>query len=226
MPKLFEILERNGLVSEPDIPKLADLKSHDLRKLHETLYTEIYETQLKEHRPAPAQSPDPFTFFAGPSLRGDSMCEQMHCRAQKLEVLARYAALYANSVTMPLRLTAPDRAKSIRECRRSLALNIFSLLRLRPLITAGIVKPAVLRTMHCEHTIEWAKTLIEVVHTVAAHMALAESSKFEAVYQLPEKSPTGRSTVYLDGPPEFVDHGELVQLFDEGPNWRRKSWRF
>jgi len=64
------------------------------------------------------------------------------------------------------------------------------------------------------------------IHDIADWEAKQNQHDFKAVFQLPEKSPSGRSTVYLDGPEELLEHGSLVWLFDEGPNWRSNSWRY
>jgi hypothetical protein len=39
-------------------------------------------------------------------------------------------------------------------------------------------------------------------------------------------SPTGRPTVYLDGPEDFLDHGAVVVLYDKTPKWIAKAWKY
>jgi hypothetical protein len=48
-------------------------------------------------------------------------------------------------------------------------------------------------------------------------------SAFRAVYQLPEKSPTGESTVYVEGPEDLIEHGQMVGTWAEDNRWRLKS---
>ncbi len=168
---------------------------------------------------------DPFTFFAGSSLRGDFGCREPLCRGQKLDFLGRYAALYATEVTVPLPMTSPDKLKSIEHAKRDLSLGAATLLRLRPLITAGIIKPAVMRSRHCVHTIEWANKLIALVHDFARDSAKGRVADFDIVYQAPEKAPTGLSTLYVKGPRDFLEHGSYVILFKESSNWRQNGWK-
>lgn len=101
-----------------------------------------------------------------------------------------------------------------------------TLLQLRLLITEGIVTPVVMVTHHCEHVQPWIDEMIRLTHIVSDGAAEEFSRKFQTVYQTPEKSPTGRSTIYVDGPEDFLEHGSLIELFDEGPGWRPKSWTF
>jgi hypothetical protein len=46
------------------------------------------------------------------------------------------------------------------------------------------------------------------------------------MYQIPEKSPSGRPTLYFKGPAGYIEHGELVALYNHKPKWLPKTTRF
>jgi hypothetical protein len=145
---------------------------------------------------------------------------------RKLDFLARFAALYANNVTLPLPLTHPDNASDIDHCRDDLYRTLMSLFALRPLIENGIVRPVTMRTTHCEHVKPFVDEMKTFVHAAADWGAKQFLNDFEIAYQLPERSPSGRPTAYINGPEDLLDHGSMVALFDEGPSWRAKSWKY
>jgi hypothetical protein len=165
---------------------------------------------------------DPFSFLASRSLRG-GLCGAYTCRMEKLDFLGRYAALYANRVILPLDLTDPAKLDNATTAAKELAEASLAFLRLRPLIDAGLVFPVVMISFHCVHTAEWCSEMTRLVHDVADHAAKDLQDEYNVTYQLPEKSPTGRSTIYVDGPENFLEHGSIVQLIDEGKDWRQKS---
>jgi hypothetical protein len=228
MRKVFDVLESNGLLSEVDATQIYGLSREVVVKLYEGVYTTIFDSQQRQII-AGAVEPlqiDPFTFFAGASVRGDSGCGAPLCRIQKIDFLGRYAALYANEVVVPLPLTHPEKVHAVAEAKKSLARSATTLLRLRPLITQGIIRPVVMRTTHCEHEIKWVDQMRAVVHELADEAAKLSLAEFDLEYQLPEKAPTGLSTVYINGPGDFLEHGNIVNVFRESPGWKLRSWRY
>jgi hypothetical protein len=225
------VLEDNGIVSDSDCLKVEALPAKRVHALYDAFYRSVrdfQEKQLSEQLQLQEQGVtpiDPFSFIASASLRSDAQCEEIPCRLKKLDALARYAALYANEVTVPLSLDDPAKV-DVQIAKRLLRNSCLTMSRLRPLIDAEIVTPAVMKSFHCEHTIDWVNEMVDLAHAVAQGEAKALSGEFIVAYQLPEKSPTGRSTVYIDGPSDFMEHGGAVVIFDEGPTWRSKSWRF
>jgi len=84
-----------------------------------------------------------------------------------------------------------------------------------------------MRSFHnCEHSLAWANETIEFMHGAAYDAAAYFKDAFTIKYQLPEKSPTGLASAYIEGPEDFLEHGELVTTFDEHGSWRLKSWRY
>jgi hypothetical protein len=112
------------------------------------------------------------------------------------------------------------------ELRNALNLDLVSLLFLRPIITAGIVVPVVMCSWHCIHERKWIKNASSLIHDFSQVIAKAVQSDFTLEYQVPEKSRTGRPTVYIKGPEEYVEHGDLVSFYVRTPRWVPKSARF
>ena len=138
MYELFEILERQGFVVLDDLDKIADLPEKRLEKLYASIYSCIFSAQRA--RPFDWQSarlPETFSFHASASIRGASGCGAPECRIEKLDFLARYAALYATELTFPLSMVAPDRVEGVAEMRPLLERDLPALLYMRPLITGN-----------------------------------------------------------------------------------------
>lgn len=227
MHDLFAIVERYGFVGVQDAEKIYALPAADVGKLHNEVLERIYEDQNKriwETRDAPPD--DTFLFQAGASIRGAAGCSALSCRLQKLDFLGRYAALYASELILPLSMPTRGSEDDIEKARAALNQDLVSLLFLRPVITAGIVSPVVMRTSHCIHEQEWVKNTGALIHDFSQFSAKIAESDFTVRYQIPEKSPTGRPTIYIDGPKEYIEHGGLVSLLARIPKWLPSSRRF
>ncbi len=227
MRDLFSIVERYGFVGVQDAEKVYDLPPAELEKLHSEAFKHIYDRQNKRIWGAGAVRPnDTFSFHASASIRGASGCSALSCRLQKLDFLGRYAALYASELTLPLTMPTPGTEDDVEELRDALNLDLISLLFLRPIITVGIVVPVVMRTWHCVHEREWIKNASSLIHDFSQVIAKAVHSDFTLRYQVPDKSPSGRPTVYLEGPEEYIEHGGLVRVLERTPKWLPQRRRF
>ncbi|SRR6266478_6321646 len=164
MQELFDILERHGFVGVQDAEKVYELPARKLETLHWELVDHIYKRQSERVSSRKIPPPSAFSFHAGASIRGASGCSELGCRLQKLDFLARYSALYANELTFPLAMPNPKGAYDDEEVRCRLELDLVSLLFLRPLVTAGLIIPVVMRTWHCVHERDWFRKLTELVH--------------------------------------------------------------
>jgi hypothetical protein len=225
--ELFATIERHGIIGPPGLLKLASLPAKALDKLYHETFHAIYDAQLERVWDADSSSPpDAFTFHASASIRGDSGCSAINCRGDKISFLARYAALYANELIFPLSLRSPDKVERVWEMRDLLGQNLFALFLLRPLITGGIVFPVVMRTQHCIHQAKLVESTTEIVHDFSQFTARNLLNEFRLTYQLPEKSPSGQPTLYLEGPEEYIEHGGLAQRLDEPPEWLPRTARF
>jgi len=227
MRELFDILEKHGFATLDDLDKIVDLPEKDVEKLYIDVYSSVFGVQTSRayDRQSP-HLPDTFSFHASASIRGASGCGAPECRIKKLDFLSRYAALYATELTFPLSMVAPERAEDIAQMRRLLERDLPALLYLRPLITGGIVFPVMMRTQHCLHHAKWMRNMSSLVHDFSQAAAKALRSEFRIMYQIPEKSPSGRPTLYFEGPDGYIEHGELVALYDRKPKWLPKNTRF
>jgi hypothetical protein len=220
MHDLFAIIERYGFVGAQDAEKVYDLPAAELEKLHNELFKHIYDHQNKRiWGPEAARTNETFSFHASGSIRGASGCSALSCRLQKLDFLGRYAALYASELTLPLSMPTPAIKDESDELRNALNLDLLSLLFLRPIVTAGIVVPVVMRTWHCIHERKWIRNASSLIHDFSQVIAKAVQSEFTLRYQVPEKSRTGRPTLYIKGPEEYVEHGDLVGFYVRTPRW-------
>lgn len=227
MNEASEVLERYGVVKDIDSLLLAEFDEKRILRLHRDLYSAVLGRQRKDYAALDddPQKIDPFKFIASRSLRGGE-CGAYSCRMAKLDLLGRYASLYANRVILPLDMSDPAKVTSPKQAAREVSEAALSLLRLRPLVDADLIFPVVMVSFHCIHTKEWCDEMSSIVHDVADHAAKDMQEEFRVIYQVPEMSPTGRSTIYINGPEDFVDHGSVVQLFDEGKEWRQKGWKY
>jgi hypothetical protein len=223
MQDLFNILERYGFVGIQDAEKVYDIPAAELEKLHNEVLTQIYAIQQQRMLTNEGDAKAAFSFHASASIRAASGCSELSCRLRKLDFLARYAALYANELSLPLGMPTDGDVHDINKLRSVLNFDLISLLFLRPVITAGVMVPVVMRSAHCIHELDWIKEVTAFVHEFSQESARHLQSAFRIRYQVPEKSPTGRPTIYFDGPEEFIEHGGLVSLLDEKPRWLPKS---
>jgi len=229
MQALFEIIERYGFIGVQDAEKVYDLPAAELKKLHNETFTYIYDCQNKRvwgTGAGLAKPNDTFSFHASASIRAASGCSALSCRLQKLDFLGRYAALYANELTLPLAMSTPGTEDGIEEGRDALNLDLVSLLFLRPVVTTGIIVPVVMRSWHCIHEREWIRDVSSLIHDFSQFTARTVHPEFTVRYQIPEKSPSGKPTIYLDGPEEYIEHAGLVRVVERTPRWLPKRQRF
>jgi hypothetical protein len=160
----------------------------------------------------------PFNCVAGSSMRGDSGCSEPSCRSAKLNFLARYAAMYAEQVFLPLPLENPGFGGSKENLRQSLIQTVMSLLELRPLVEKAIVKP-VTRVMHyCEH--HAALALGQYQHGTEAVDALATRHLREFKFSYEKLSDEPRIVaVRAQGPDDYLEHGTISHLYLKPPEW-------
>ena len=118
-------------------------------ELRSRAYIDFLSCQYSERlRRRPAEL-SPFSTLASASLRADSGCSMQRCRTQKLGILARYAAMYADEVFLPVWLTNPDSTVSLSAQRDEICRTAFSVLELRPLVERGLVRPVLPVAHYC-----------------------------------------------------------------------------
>jgi hypothetical protein len=228
MHAAVDLLEKYGLVRDTDSLRVTEIVKRKVVRLHEELFSTIVNQQREDYGAALGieHEMDPFTFLASKSLRGESSCGEYGCRVGKLDMLGRYAALYANQIILPLPLTDPSTVDTPEEASQEVSQAALALLRLRPLFDAGILYPVISRSFHCRHTLRWCRDMQAIVDKASFDMMKAYKDDFLVRFQLPEKAPTRIPSMYVEGPEDFLEHGEVVMLFDEPDGWRAKRWRY
>jgi hypothetical protein len=218
--EIFDLLAQYGIKKLADLDKVLYLIPKDARRLHERLWEALFRLQY-ESIPANREAPE-FRFVASRHLRGDT-CP--YCRVQKIEFLGRFAALYSDLVIVPLLLDRPSRAGSLEEAKSDLRDAIESLILLRPLIVAGIVRPAVMTTRNCcDFHAENLREFSDLTHSIAEDIASDSLGKFSMYYKPPLKQ-GGHCELHIEGPKNYLDHGAMVWRLASPPPWVAKSWR-
>jgi hypothetical protein len=224
--EIFELLAQYGLKKPADLDKVSRLTSKDASNLHEGLWEALFRLQYEGISPNrdtwPTRDAQAFRFVASRHLRGDSC---IHCRVQKIEFLARFAALYSDLVVVPLLLDKPSRVVSLDAAKLKLRDAAESLILLRPLVRAGIVRPAVMTTRNCcRFHAENLEEFAELTHAVAEDIASDNLSRF-AMYYEPPQEPGSNCMLHIEGPKDYLDHGGLVLYLSRPPSWVAKNWR-
>jgi hypothetical protein len=226
MYRLYDLLEKRGLGFPKDMPKIASMSAKELRQIHQDLFDFVFEAQNDRVWGKSLPAHDTFSFLASASLRGASGCGSIDCMGRKLQFIGRYAALYANELSFPLRIKHPKPHQELEAIRDWLVHDLFALLLLRPLVTGGVVVPVVMRTEHCVHEIEFVERSKEIVHDFSHFAAKQMLQEFALAYQKPDKSPSGKPTLYLSGPEDYIEHGGLAQILDEEPDWLPRKRKY
>ncbi len=154
-----------------------------------------------------------FGFMANTPLSGGSSpCSEIDCRIARVDTLARFAALYADHVAIrnPFADYSPDMPVSI--LRQRLVGDIAVMLRLEPLIEAGVVTvtpPVVAMCARCSSVFEAQRDqLVEAIQSAEDGLVERYMGRITV-----KRESTGCVGVY--GPEEFVVHG--AQFFQTPP---------
>ena len=115
MYELFNILERHGIVGPQGMLKLGTKSAKELHQIHEELFDFVFKAQNERVWGYSSPAHDAFSFVASASLRGASGCGSIDCLGSKLQCVGRYAALYANELSFPLRIKHPKPHQQLEE---------------------------------------------------------------------------------------------------------------
>lgn len=218
--EIFEILAKYGFKTLAHVAGISKLGPKDAHELHELLWNTLYRLQYEDIPANPGAAA--FRFLASRHLRGD-VCHE--CRAQKLEFLGRFAALYSDIVIVPFSLTRASQTADLEVVKAELRDAIESLILLRALILAGIVRPAVMTTRNCcDFHAENLKEFSELTHWLAEDIASDKLDKFAMYYKPPMRS-GGHCELHIEGPRKYFEHGAMVWRLPSPPSWVAKSWR-
>lgn len=206
------MLERHGLFSVERLE--AELGRRDCKQISDLL--ESIADLLPSEVAAGAESSSDLSFTAGSYVRGDGGCSHWECRQQKLEALARYTALYADRVTVPVRMPHHHGHDG---CFRKDALCLIStLLTLRHVLDAGLViliRPRVPMCFVHNSAQEELLPILKCAKTMYKELLPKFSITFEGGCE-------HRQTFRLSGPPEFIEHGSILWEGRKFPKWAPK----
>ncbi len=213
-----EFLEERGIADAAAVE--SEVHKWPVSKA-EVVAADLYDFLLQQRQSWAEDAPtrvSPFCSLASASLRGDSGCSRPECRSEKLAVLARYAAMYADHVFLPVALTRPTAGAGPERLRDEICRTAFSILEVRPLVERGIVRPVLPHMHYCS---DCAKREFE---RFGAGMEAArlqakrhlDEFKFTCVQVL--DSPT-IVAVEMEGPVDYLEHGSMIRLYQRPPEW-------
>ena len=176
MNTFFEPLQKANLISKSEV-NLRGLTSIPLMKLLDT----VDQVAVSTADPPQPRNESVFSHCASiPMSGGLGECIAKHCRIARADELARFAALYSDCVYFNnfLADTAPSLShptdQDEDELRDRLATDLEILLRLRPLIEAGLLVPYSTPHTYCLHCL--------ASHTVSEDVGHRVDSALKAMY--------------------------------------------
>lgn len=229
MHPISALLEENGLISTPAILDTV-MNRWNVRVLEgflERLYQEalLSDSRVREELSENATR-DFFTFVASSSVMGRGGCSEPNCRSGRAGLLARYAALYADKVVVPMELIDPHRTErpktSIAEFElRSWTLGtVLCIHAMRPVVDAGLVTIVPPELHFCKECAAHALRKIRRVSRAANNLALANMDRFSITYRGDGPAPL----FMIHGPSELCEHGRTGVAFLQPPKWLPKSY--
>ena len=218
MHVIAAFLEKHGLISEDRVESYA--RNSEIPQLFDA-YQEFHDSLLSESRRIITEDRhalQPFNFLAGSSLRGDSGCGAWDCRAQKLEILSRYASLYCDRVIVPF---APNLHRTARDYFRfEIANQFLALVKLRPAIEAGAVAVVIPEFHFCDDCMAGMRQAIKSIEKLSARLCRQKSDQFKLWVRGPRRE--FPPMIEMTGPEDYLEHGQLMALLWETPSWLRK----
>lgn len=213
---LTELAEKLGLISTDAITIIFTLPQKSLIQIVDLTTKALFRDASEMGAPTLA---DEVTLVASSSFRSDSGCRCWDCRSGKLEVLARYTALYADRLIIPVYLgplhAGPEAA------RIAIADLYFKHALLRPLFDENLAAFGVDRRCLCRACDREFENLCDIHDAAAFDAYLAKERGVRVIY----RPPRGHESWYteLQGPQDLIPHGNLHLVPIEG--YRRKpAW--
>jgi hypothetical protein len=209
--ELYANLEERGFILEEHVSRIAGMRRDEYSELYEMVYTLILVGQgsSQKRKTLAFGGVDPFAFVASSSMRGDTGCTASGCRSKKLDMLARFAALYADAVLLPVPIFNPDVFDYLKKPKSELQKIIFGLLRLRVLITDGLVRPVLMEWRYCKECFESHQRFVDSIREAANDLAEQFMDSFVAHYEVPASSPSRFGHFEVEGPRDFIEHGRV-----------------
>ncbi len=222
MNKVLEVLENRGLVSAESVERFFnDWPFADVQQVRDELDAGLeYDPGIGQNIPTVG---DPFNFVASASMRGDFGCSNWECRLDKIRLLARYSALYADNVVVPLPLGIFYRDEHEYHIRHLLSGTILCVQHLRPLVESGIVSFAHQEFRYCNKHLHLALPEHLSIAKAARNLYLENRQRFTVFAEPPEDEGDDQPAFNIEGPPEFLEHGRIIKVLYEVPGWF-SSW--
>lgn len=206
MEKLYEYLETNKLNDAPSVyeflPKLSNKK---LNKLIDGIIVRIPPSQYKKRESSL------FSFSANSTLAGMPFpCEDIKCRLENVDQLARFASLYSDQVIIPSPFDHYLTCDSINiEC---LIGDLLILNYLRPLVEQGIICFSTSLFTICKDCLEdFTRREDEFNSNLAIIKQILEDEYLKNIQGLLIWE--GKPVIYITGPESYGFHGSLVFSF-------------
>jgi hypothetical protein len=147
-----------------------------------------------------------FDFFASSILRGESLCHELKCQNKQLDLLGRFSALYADRVTVPIGEALPTRWDE--SDTNDLCDTINRILRLRPLIEAGIVQLVDHSRCFCTKCLTRQGVDLTRLEVGATRFWRSHSKEFELIYRRDREE----SMIEVHGPQDYLPHPLIVPV--------------
>jgi hypothetical protein len=221
MQELLSIFDANDLLTAEGVARFFRGRSFDEVS---TLVRGLRKAMNSQPRLAIPGHPSPLdeaNFLPSASLRGSSGCADWECRLGKIDVLARYAALYCDKAIVPIKLRLPD-AKSHSPAGPlspyyHLEGSLLSVIRLRPLIEADLVLLVPEDLHFCEKHWDQAVPEHKEISRAARRLANRNLRNFCVTYE--HRSALGRPFLSFQGPDRFLEHGSIIRTLNNVPSW-------
>lgn len=175
---------------------------------------------------------DEANFLPSSSMRASRSCANWSCRVARIELMARYAALYCDRVVVPINIEPPDPSSNgMHEtiARMSMASTVAEIITLRPLIEERLAVLVPEELHFCER--HWDERVPEHKRIVRAANGLARlnSRKFKVTYEPQVIAKQLVAAMQIDGPEDYVEHGSMRRVLGKIPAWisaRNRQRRF
>jgi hypothetical protein len=201
----------------------------EIESFNEELYQTVVSMEEGIRRSTEHDQPfNTFNFVASLSLSGTTGCALPQCRASRAETIARYAALYADRVVVPMPLVEPTTycRPTTNEAEFSLRTltmgTVLSLNTMRPVLDVSLVEIVTPLLHFCPSCYEQALGRIERIAKAASGLADTNRKQFSATYD-EELAPLRKIKVH--GPSEFCEHTDFYQLLFRTPEWLPKTYQ-
>lgn len=223
MSEVLEILQENGLISAERVKEILFRRPMrevlSLREgIRQTLRTGADRAREQQSR----ASIDTASFLASSSLRGDSGCSRWECHNRKVQALARYGALYCDTIVVPLRLDSFDWEPDESEQRYALARALLGVVELWPLIEAGMAVLIPDDLQLCEQHLRQAVPLRPRIQEVAKGLSRRASKQISVTYH-PSKDGGAPFRLDFKGPTYYIEHGQISYLTDTMEAWLSRT---